>query len=151
MRIDKLETLTIHKLSKEQYLRELKAGNIDMSAFYLTPHEPCDIVLVKNITESATYEEAASAKAVYEFVKNTGGSDTLKNIMIGTTNLEPNEGTVIIPVATEELSGVVKSSTATNDIAVREDGTMEVNEINVNKIVQDSGDTLFLSSGNSEL
>lgn len=151
MRIDKLETLTIHKLSKEQYLRELKAGNIDMSALYLTPHEACDIALAKNITENATYEEAASAKAVYDFVKNNSSSSAIKNIMIGTTSLELDKGTVIIPTATEDLSGVVKSSAATNDIAVREDGTMEVNKINVNKIVQDSGDTLFLSSGNSEL
>ena len=34
-----LSTLKIHKLSKEQYERELAAGNIDESALYLTPDD----------------------------------------------------------------------------------------------------------------
>ena len=34
-----LSTLKIHKLSQEQYLRELEAGNIDEYALYLTPSD----------------------------------------------------------------------------------------------------------------
>ena len=34
-----LSTLKIHKLSQEQYLRELDAGNIDEYALYLTPSD----------------------------------------------------------------------------------------------------------------
>jgi hypothetical protein len=37
LKIENLQTLQIHKLTKEQYLREKEAGNLDGSALYLTP------------------------------------------------------------------------------------------------------------------
>lgn len=148
MKIDNLDTLVIHKLSKDQYLREADAGRIDGTAIYLTPREDLEIEISKEINESSTDEQAASAKAVYSYVKESN-STNLKSIVLGDKALEKSDGTVTIPVATEEQSGIVKSSTSTNNVAVHEDGTMEVNEVNINKIVQDSGDTLFLASGNS--
>ena len=36
---ENLSTLKIHKLTQEQYDRELAAGNIDANALYLTPEE----------------------------------------------------------------------------------------------------------------
>ena len=36
---ENLSTLKIHKLTKEQYNRELSAGRIDENALYLTPDE----------------------------------------------------------------------------------------------------------------
>ena len=39
METQNLSTLKIHKLSQEQYLRELEAGNIDEYAIYLTPSD----------------------------------------------------------------------------------------------------------------
>ena len=36
---ENLSTLKIHKLTKEQYERELNSGNIDENALYLTPDE----------------------------------------------------------------------------------------------------------------
>ena len=39
METKNLSTLKIHKLSQEQYLRELEAGNIDEYALYLTPSD----------------------------------------------------------------------------------------------------------------
>jgi hypothetical protein len=53
---DNLSTLRIHKLTQEQYDRELESGNIDENALYLTPDE-FDITL----TQSG---KAADAKAV---------------------------------------------------------------------------------------
>jgi hypothetical protein len=41
------------------------------------------------------------------------------------------------------------ASAAENKIAVAEDGTMEVNSVNVNKLVQAEGDILILDGGNS--
>ena len=38
-----LSTLKIHKLSQEQYERELAAGRIDEDAIYLTPDEEVDL------------------------------------------------------------------------------------------------------------
>jgi hypothetical protein len=39
LKTENLSTLKIHNLTKEQYTRELEAGNIDENAFYLTPDE----------------------------------------------------------------------------------------------------------------
>lgn len=40
---ENLSTLKIHKLTKEQYEREMTAGNIDETALYLTPYEEMDL------------------------------------------------------------------------------------------------------------
>lgn len=40
---ENLSNLKIHKLTKEQYTRELNAGNIDENALYLTPDEEIDL------------------------------------------------------------------------------------------------------------
>jgi hypothetical protein len=136
----KVETLVINKLSKEQYLKEIAKGTIDETAFYLTPKE--EVVTV--ITETSTDEEVPSAAAVYKYTKNN-----LKELVLGTQKVEQINGSVTIPIATTELSGIVKSSENTNSVSVQGDGTMEVNKININKIVQDSGDTLILKSGDS--
>ena len=40
---ENLSTLKIHKLTQEQYDRELAAGRIDESAIYLTPDEGVDL------------------------------------------------------------------------------------------------------------
>lgn len=40
---ENLSTLKIHKLTQEQYYRELTAGNIDETALYLTPEEDDNI------------------------------------------------------------------------------------------------------------
>ena len=40
---ENLTTLKIHKLSQEQYNRELESGNIDETALYLTPDEEIDL------------------------------------------------------------------------------------------------------------
>ena len=43
MKTENLSTLKIHKLSKEQYDRELAAGRIDETALYLTPDQSADM------------------------------------------------------------------------------------------------------------
>jgi hypothetical protein len=74
---ENLSTLKIHKLTKEQYERELAAGRIDESALYLTPDESAtktDIASVykykgtcRNFEEFILYnlEELVSAKIGY--------------------------------------------------------------------------------------
>jgi hypothetical protein len=59
--------------------------------------------------------------------------------------------------------GVVKSSAAAtyneetgiysgeNKVMVDTDGTMEVNALNINKLVQNKGDTLILCGGSAEV
>ena len=52
-----------------------------------------------------------------------------------------------IAIATTESLGVVKASTAENEIAVANDGTMSVNSLNVNKLVQTEGEELIIDCG----
>jgi hypothetical protein len=54
-----------------------------------------------------------------------------------------------IPIATAQLLGLVKSSTAQNFVKVHEDGTMEVNSLNVMKLEQTAGDLLLLDGGDA--
>ena len=56
---------------------------------------------------------------------------------------------ITIPVAGEAL-GLVKSATEENKVSVASDGTMEVNNINVNKLVQTEGEFLILNGGSSK-
>lgn len=46
---ENLSTLKIHKLTQEQYNRELAAGTLDESALYLTPDEENDLSLYATI------------------------------------------------------------------------------------------------------
>lgn len=56
---------------------------------------------------------------------------------------------VDIPMAANNLLGVVMGSDAENKVSVAEDGTMEVNNVNVNKLVQDEDTTLVLNGGSA--
>lgn len=58
---------------------------------------------------------------------------------------------VNIPVATGTLLGVVMGSDAENKISVAEDGTMEINSVNVNKLVQTDGEFVVLNGGSASL
>lgn len=63
-----LSILNIHKLTQEQYNRELENGNIDENAIYLTPDINTQELITK-ITENTKHTQVPSAKAVYDFVQ----------------------------------------------------------------------------------
>ena len=52
-------------------------------------------------------------------------------------------------IATDEVCGIVKSSTDENKVSVSSEGIMSVNSLNINKLVQDDGDEIVLSCGSS--
>lgn len=56
---------------------------------------------------------------------------------------------VNIPLGTADSVGVVKSSVAENKVSISDEGEMEVNSVNVEKLVQTEGDTLILNGGSS--
>lgn len=82
--------------------------------------------------------EAGANKNLIEIIKLAGAA------------LNVSEKTVDIPLA-GETAGVVTSSTEENKVAVAEDGSMEVNSLNMNKLVQSEGDTLILDGGNASV
>ena len=57
MKNEFLTTLKIHKLSQEQYDRELSAGNLDETALYLTPEEDLDLSGYAQISDLDTKAE----------------------------------------------------------------------------------------------
>lgn len=69
----------------------------------------------------------------------TVGEDKIANI------------TYTLPIADEDTLGGVKSSTVENKVAVETDGTMSVNNINVNKLVQTDGEYLVMNGGTATL
>lgn len=71
-------------------------------------------------------------------------------IKLANVALNISEKAVNIPVA-GDTAGVVISSTGENKVAVAEDGSMEVNSLNMNKLVQSDGDTLILDGGNAAI
>lgn len=56
---------------------------------------------------------------------------------------------VLIQIASDSDIGGVKSSSATNGVSVLSDGTMTVNSVGVDRLVQDDEDYLILDSGSA--
>lgn len=52
-----VSTLKIHKLTQEQYDRELAAGNLDENALYLTPDEDIESISIDFINALIPEEE----------------------------------------------------------------------------------------------
>lgn len=75
----------------------------------------------------------------------------LEAISIGGTDAPISDKKVDIPVATAEKLGVVKSSSAKDQIAVGADGIMSINTVSLSKIVQAADETLIINGGNSGL
>lgn len=73
----------------------------------------------------------------------------LEVVKIAGAALPISDKAVDIPISTAEVLGVVISSAAENKVAVGVDGTMEVNSVNVNKLVQTDGEQLILNGGSS--
>lgn len=76
-------------------------------------------------------------------------AEKIKSITVGTTPLQVSDGAVTIPIATAEALGVVKSTTSENGVSITGDGTMIVNNINIEKITQTPGTELILNGGDA--
>lgn len=76
-------------------------------------------------------------------------AEKIKSITVGTTPLQISNGAVTIPIATAEALGVVKSTTSENGVSITGDGTMIVNNINIEKITQTPGTELILNGGDA--
>ena len=77
--------------------------------------------------------------------------NVIESISLNSVPLEISGKAVNIPIATTGALGVVLSSTAENAVTVKANGAMEVNNINVNKLVQTEGERLILNGGNAAL
>ena len=95
--------------------------------------------------EGTLYARIEKLKADLAGVQaNAGKIDTIK---VNNVALEIGEDkSVNIPMATAAVLGVVKGAAETNKVAIEADGTMSVNEISTDKLVQGSNE-LILDGG----
>lgn len=96
---ENLSTLEIHKLTQEQYDRELAAGNINDTALYLTPEEEGvskeefnafkDSLIIDNLTSTDTTKALSANQgreldkkiaAINTNIGNLGGGDMMKSV-----------------------------------------------------------------------
>lgn len=70
MIVENISTLKIHKLTQEQYDRELAAGNIDENALYLVPDEEIDLS-----PYAKTVDVNAGLNAVYSSIGSISQSE----------------------------------------------------------------------------
>ena len=77
-------------------------------------------------------------------------ANVLEKVKINGVELDIEDKAVNIPVGGANL-GVVKSSTAENQIAIDAAGVMSVNKINANKLVQTEGDFIILNGGSASI
>ena len=128
------------------------AGSIDYKvaqevAKILNDNDPSDIDTLNEIAAWITNDTTGAAKMNADIVANKAAIDKLN----GSAETEGSVLAMIMAnapkIATADLAGIVKSSTAENGVAVAEDGTMSVNSVNVNKLVQTAGEEFILCGG----
>lgn len=99
--------------------------------------------------------DAAGAMSSEMFLKLSNiEAEAQKNVvvgaLIGTDAAEINEDKkIVVPVATADNFGVVKSAADDNKVAVGEDGTMTINKVGVSKLTNEEGTELVLNCGNA--
>jgi hypothetical protein len=99
---------------------------------------------ITNDTTGAAKMNADIATNAAAIAKLNGDADTEGSVLAMIAAAAPG-------VATIEAAGLVKSvaSTVENGVSVATDGTMSVNSVNVNKLVQTASDTLILNGGSA--
>lgn len=136
---DKLAALTIGDGGKIELSGKVNADNVEGLASYISAHR-----------DSIDGLLSSSAQTKLSGIAEGAQVNVLEGIKIAGAKLEVGaDKHVNIPFATNDTIGVVLSSTAENKISVGTDGTMEVNSLNVNKLVQTEGETLILNGGSS--
>ena len=152
-KVDKAEGERLITAAEAKKLESLvigEGGNIEISGTVNASNvqELYDNV-VRIVSGSGTYEYDGVQKTLLG-IEAGAQVNVIENITLnGGANLEIVDKTVDIPLASGVNAGIVKSSTDENMVAVLAEGTMEVNSLNVNKLVQTAGDVLVLNGGNS--
>ena len=134
----KLEKLVLSADGTVEISGEINASNVKELGSWITTNRDTVLGLLSVETESKLDAIEAGAQV-----------NKIESVKVGGTLLDIVEKSVNIPVATDAALGVVMGSAAENKVAVGADGTMEVNSLNINKLVQNDGDALILDGGTS--
>ena len=121
----------------------LPSDNVSNGDVYHVEDTGKEYVWIQNEGGTGAWEEIGTTTDVSNFITGVSASDG--------TSFTKAGGVVTIPLATTTALGLVKGSIAENKVAIEADGTMTVNSVNVNKLVQTAGDELILNGGNAAL
>lgn len=137
---EKLEKLVLSEDGSVEVSGTIAAGNVDGLDEWITVRaDTLKGLSENNLTDDLKAQIEKSQTNVIEIVK-VGGVEVKVNA---------EDKSVNIPMATAQALGVVKGTDAESGVAIAEDGTMSVNSVNVNKLVQTDGDTIVLDGGSS--
>lgn len=97
---------------------------------------------------------AASIASLQELVGTTPVSEQIATAISGLSMPDVVKGVKVNGTLLDLVDGIVEinlpvSSDAENKVAVLEDGTMEVNSLNVNKLTQNEGEWLVMNGGDA--
>ena len=103
----------------------------------------------------ATTEQAglltAEDKTKLNGIASGAQANVIEKVQVNGTDLPISGKAVNLPIATAVALGVVRGSADENKVAVDSNGIMEVNSLNVMKLVQTDGDTLIINGGTSSV
>ena len=136
----KLEKLVLGENGEVSVSGKVAAGNVEGLEGWITARAATLEGLTENNLTDALLEKLNGVEAGAQVNK-------IEKVTINGIEITISNKTVDIPIATMEVLGLVKSSDAENGIAVAADGTMSVNSVNVNKLVQTDGEELILNGG----
>lgn len=138
---ENLSTLKIHKLSREQYERELAAGRIDETALYLTPDEELDLSgyatkedLAGKSDVSHTHDDIYYTEAEVDAVVDTI-NESIDNIKDGTT---PVAKATSATKASQDDNGNVITETYETKADAAENLTKAIDDVKVELANQDA-------------
>lgn len=122
---------------------DVLSGTVDLSA-YATKSELDNKVDKVEGSRLITSEEASKLAGI------EAGADVnlIEGVQINGTDLSISGKKVNIPLGSS-TPGVVISSDAENKVKIGSDGSMSLNSVNVNKLVQTVGDILILNGGSA--
>lgn len=166
---ENLSTLKIHKLSKEQYERELNAGNIDENAIYLTPDEEANVDFSRYATidqlndksdKNHNHDDLYPTKeylntSIEDFIKLEDVNNTIYTHNIATNS--HNDIRILISDLTDRLNTLADSDDDTLDqlselVAVIKSNKSIIESITTNKVnVNDIIDNLTTNVSNKPL
>ena len=115
----------------------------------LNDNDSSDIDTLNEIAAWITSDTTGAAKMNADIVSNTAAITKLNGDVNTSGSVLAMIAENIPKIATIEIAGIVKASTAENGISVAEDGSMSVNSVNVNRLVQTEGETLVINGGSA--
>lgn len=109
---------------------------------------------IQNVSEEFVIDENGELQIYQVSADKIDGlsaiiGDSIRGVSADGLPLPVVDNNVNIPLADDEIAGLVRSSDNENNVTVNEDGTMSINSLNVNRLTQTAGERFTLNAGDS--